>query len=77
MHVYIRIIKKYFAKPNLLLFTWQGIKGKVINILRSNVQQHTRADKKGKEYSCLITLYCRFSSNFCTLLYNLPTIPSV
>ena len=69
--------KKYFAKPYMLLFTWQGIKGKVNNILFSNVQQHTHADKKGKAYSCLIILYCRFSNNFCTLYtpsYNLPSV---
>jgi hypothetical protein len=61
--------KKYFAKPYLLLFTWQGIKGGVNNILSSNVQQHTHADKKGKAYSCLIILYTvrRWSNNFCTL----------
>ena len=63
-----RIIKKYFAKSYLLLFTWQGIKGGVNNILLySNVQQNTYAEKKGKAYSCLIILYCRFSNNFCTL----------
>ena len=43
--------------------------GLLNNILSSiaNLQQHTRADKKGKAYSCLIILYCRFSNNFCTL----------
>jgi hypothetical protein len=36
----------------LLLFTWQGIKGGVNNIFPSNFRQHTRADEKGKAYSC-------------------------
>jgi hypothetical protein len=68
--------KKYFAKPYLLLFTWQGIKGGVNNILPSNVQQHTHADKKGKAYSCLIILYCRLSVTIFVPYTLLPTIPS-
>ena len=48
----------------------KGIKGGVNNILPSNVQQHTHADKKGKAYSCLIILYCRFSNNCCTFIYT-------
>jgi hypothetical protein len=36
-----RIIKKYFAKSYLLLFTWQGIKGGVNGPLKiTNVKGH-------------------------------------